>query len=92
VKVTVVFPGAVSTNIAANSGVELTPALESGHKQKSNKALPPGKAVQIIMNGIEKDRYRVLVGSDSVFMDLIYRISSKRAANLIFKKIQRLLS
>lgn len=92
VKVTVVFPGAIGTNIIANSGVEPNPSLESADKQMSGKTLPPNKAAQIIIKGIEKDRYRVLVGSDSVFMDLIYRISPKRAANLIFKKMQSLLS
>ena len=92
VKVTVVFPGAIGTNIVANSGVEQTPTPETGNGQRSIKPLAPSKAAQIIIDGIEKDRYRVLVGSDSAFMDLIYRISPKRAANFIFKQMQSLLS
>jgi len=92
VRVTVVFPGAIGTNIIANSGVEQTPNVESGDSQGPIKPLVPSKAAQIIIDGIEKDRYRVLVGSDSVFMDFIYRISPRRAANFIFKQMQSLLS
>lgn len=92
VKVTVVFPGAIGTNIIANSGVEQISNSESGDSQRPIKPLAPSKAAQIILDGIEKDRYRVLVGSDSLFMDLIYRISPRRAANLIFKQMQSLLS
>jgi len=92
VRVTVVFPGAIGTNIIANSGVERTPNAESGDSQGPIKPLAPSKAAQIIIDGIEKDRYRVLVGTDSRFMDLIYRISPKRAANFIFKQMQSLLS
>lgn len=90
VRVTVVFPGAVGTNIAANSGVTTMPA-PSGKQQRSIKPLAPGKAAEIILNGIEQDRYRVLVGSDAAFLDLLYRISPQRAARFIFKQMKSLL-
>ncbi len=89
VRVTVVFPGAVGTNIAANSGLgNMLPAEGS---QRSIQALAPSKAAQIIIDGMERDRYRVLVGSDSAFMDVLYRLSPRRAAGLIFKQMQSLL-
>jgi short-subunit dehydrogenase len=59
--------------------------------QQTMKPLAPEKAAQIIIDGIERNRYRVLVGSDSAFMDFIYRVSPERAANFIFKQMQSLL-
>jgi NAD(P)-dependent dehydrogenase (short-subunit alcohol dehydrogenase family) len=91
VRVTVVFPGAVGTNIAANSGVGLTMNSESVRNQRSIKTVAPGLAAQIIIDGIEKNQYSIFVGRDAVFMDFIYRISPKRAANFIFKQMQSLL-
>jgi NAD(P)-dependent dehydrogenase (short-subunit alcohol dehydrogenase family) len=91
VKVTVVFPGAIGTNIAANSGVGITLPADSGSKQRSIKTLAPSKAAQIIVEGIEKNAYRVFAGSDSAFMDFIYRVSPERAANFIFKQMESLL-
>jgi NAD(P)-dependent dehydrogenase (short-subunit alcohol dehydrogenase family) len=89
VRVTVVFPGAVGTNIAANSG--LGNMLPAGDNQRSFQALAPSKAAQIIIDGMERNRYRVLVGSDSALMDLLCRLSPRRAAGLIFKQMQSLL-
>jgi short-subunit dehydrogenase len=91
VRVTVVFPGAIGTNIAANSGVAIGSSAENGTRQRSIKPLPPNKAAQIIIDGIEQNRYRILVGSDAAFMDFISRVSPERAANFIFKQMQSLL-
>lgn len=90
VRVTVVFPGAIGTNIAANSGVENT--LRPANGKRSINPLAPSKAAQIIIEGIEQNRYRVLVGSDAAFMDLIYRVSPRRAANFIFNQMKALIS
>lgn len=91
VRVTVVFPGAIGTNIAANSGVNITMAGRPEEQRSRIKPLPPAKAAQIIVEGMEQNRYRVLVGSDARFMDLIYRLSPQWAANYIFKQMQNLL-
>ena len=91
VNVTVVFPGAVGTNIAANSGVALSQRPENTNQQRSIKPLAPSKAAQIIIDGIEQNRYRVLVGSDAAFLDLLYRLSPQRAANFMFRQMKSLL-
>lgn len=89
VRVTVVFPGAIGTNIAANSGVSIGQPTDAG---KSNfKMLAPGKAAQIILDGIEQNKYRVLVGSDAAFMDFICRLSPQRAARFIYQQMKSLL-
>jgi NAD(P)-dependent dehydrogenase (short-subunit alcohol dehydrogenase family) len=91
VRVSVVFPGAIDTNIAANSGVRLSLFSENSNKQRSIRPLAPSKAAQIIIGGMEKDHYQILVGRDSAFMDFIYRVSAKHAAKFIFKLMQSLL-
>lgn len=92
VTVTVVFPGAVGTNIAQNSGLDQQAMMESGAAEEvSFKPLPADKAAEIIINGIEKNSYRVLVGSDARTMDFLYRLHPKFAANFIFKQMKSLL-
>ncbi len=89
VMVTVVFPGAIATNIAANSGVRSS--LKMGNGQRAIKMLAPTEAAQIIINGIEQNRYRILVGSDAKFMDFINRLNPRYAAELIYKQMKGLL-
>lgn len=88
VRVTVVFPGAVATNITANSGVEIR-AAEG--RQPAAKPLEPERAAQIIVEGMEQNRFRVLVGSDARLMDLLYRLSPERAARFIYRQMRSLL-
>ena len=90
VKVTVVFPGAVNTNITKNSGLNMPQPSDA--EAKSMKTLSPAKAAQIMIDGMEKNAYRVLVGKDASFMDLFYRLNPKSAAKMINKKMSGLLS
>lgn len=87
VKVTVVFPGGVGTNIAQNSGAKLPGHAVSG-QAKAPQFLTPKQAAQIIVDGIEADKPRVFAGKDSKLMDLMYRLNPKRAAGLIAKQLK----
>jgi short-subunit dehydrogenase len=90
VKVTVVFPGAVKTNILVNSGlVDKSEPKTEGH---SNRILQAGKAAQLIIEGMEKNRYRVLVGKDAKLMDFIYRLNPKFASKFIYSMMKSKLS
>ena len=91
VKVTVIFPGAIGTNIAGNSGVGHTLNAPSDSKRQSIKPLEPSKAAEIIVDGIERDEFSVFVGRDSTFLNLFYRFSPKRAAGFISKQMASLL-
>jgi len=92
VGVTIIFPGAIGTNIAVNSGVGDSLKVDAeSQQQQSFKVLPPSKAAEIIIDAIEKNKYRILVGPDAKFMDFIYRLNPQRAANFIFKQMQALL-
>lgn len=88
VKVTVVFPGAIATNITENSGLGKPKA--SGNSKL--KPLPADKAAEIILEGIEKNRFRVMVGKDARFLDLFYRFNPKSATHFIQRKMKELRS
>lgn len=91
VKVTLVYPGAIGTNITANSGVTAPSISPDAKEAKNIKPLPADKAAEIIVDAIEQDRYSVHVGSDSKFMDFIYRLNPKAAAGFIYNQMKSLL-
>ena len=91
VGVTVIFPGAIETNIAANSGLANVKAPDPEKGEKTFKMTKPTVAAQMIIDGIEKNRYQVHIGSDSKMMDRLYRLMPERAAKLIYSKMKSLL-
>jgi len=86
IRVSIVFPGAVNTNIMSNSGLENNVDSEEAAKQGS--LLSADKAAEIIINGIEKNKKRIFVGKDAKIMDILYRLSPNRAVNFIAKKME----
>jgi short-subunit dehydrogenase len=93
VGVTTIFPGAIGTNIALNSGIMTEAqmkemAAKSGPARKTTSAADAAKA---ILDGIEKKKYHVLVGQDAKTMYLLSRLMPERAANLIYKNMKDLL-
>jgi NAD(P)-dependent dehydrogenase (short-subunit alcohol dehydrogenase family) len=89
VRVTVVFPGAVATNITVNSGVDIPISPEEARRRK---VLPADEAARIIIDGMERNRFRVLVGRDAKLMDALYRIAPGWAAGFIARQMRDLLS
>jgi short-subunit dehydrogenase len=79
VGVTVVHPGGVATAIARNARIAAAvPADERRHRlELAEKMLrmPPEKAGEIIVRGVEKRRARILVGRDAVFISLLERLA-----------------
>lgn len=49
--------------------------------------LPANKAAAKIIHAIEKNKFRVMVGKDARFLDILYRINPKMAVNMIVKKM-----
>ncbi|HEY3440477.1 MAG TPA: SDR family oxidoreductase [Paludibaculum sp.] len=88
VRVTVVFPGAVATNIRSNSGLG---SPGSAATSGARMALPASQAARIIVDGMERDAPRVFVGKDSALMDKLYRLNPTFAARAIAKKMRALL-
>ena len=89
VRVTTVFPGAIATNISANSGVVIN--TDTSAKAPKIKMTLPTTAAEIIVNGMEKNKFHVLVGSDAKMMDFLCRLMPERAAKLIYTQMRSLL-
>jgi NAD(P)-dependent dehydrogenase (short-subunit alcohol dehydrogenase family) len=88
VRVTIVFPGAVATNITTNSGVDI-PSMAGA---KPPPVRPADLAARDIVDGMEKNAYRVLVGRDATMMDVLYRLYPRRAAGFIARQMKDLLA
>lgn len=86
VRITVVFPGAINTNIMKNSGLKMPE--QSSTENKSMKIFSAATAAQIIIDGMEQNKYRVLVGKDAKFVDFLYRLNPAYAAKLIYSKMK----
>jgi len=88
VRVSVIFPGAVATNIVANSGAG-SPQPVNG--RGATMLLTASRAAEIIVRGIERDAVRIFVGKDSTFMDKLYRLSPYFATRTIGKAMRAVL-
>ena len=94
VAVTGVFPGAIGTNIAQNSGImtaEQMEAMSAGASDKQRKTTAPAEAGRAIIEAVEKGSYEIFIGSDARFMSRMSRVSPKRAAALIYSQMKDLL-
>lgn len=87
VRVSVIFPGAVHTNIMENSGVKMESIGQSQHSE--NNILTASKAAEIIIAGLEKEKFRIVVGKDARFLDIFYRFSPKMAIDFITKQMKK---
>ena len=91
VGVTTVFPGAISTNIKANSGLGLDAgAGPEGHAE--NAAFSPARAAEIMINAIEYKKKRVYIGKDSKLMNILYKFVPAVAVNMIYQKMKNKLT
>lgn len=89
VRVSLVLPGAIDTNIVANSGIDVSKRPPGQRKQV--RKLAPDKAAAIILDGLERDRPRIIVGPDAAFMDVLYRLNPTRAARFIHQQMRNIL-
>ena len=87
--VSVAFPGAVATEITLHSGV--TPPNIPQSKLKNYARSEPKTVAEAIVKGIEKNAYQIFIGSDSKWMNTLYRLNPKLAANMIQQKMRDLL-
>jgi short-subunit dehydrogenase len=79
VRLSVVHPGGVATNIARNSraGVGVTDnarRVQSIERFDAVARTSPKAAALRIITGIEKNQPRILIGNDARFMDLLQRL------------------
>jgi NAD(P)-dependent dehydrogenase (short-subunit alcohol dehydrogenase family) len=86
VAVTTLFPGNISTNLAGNSGVAMIDP--KGQKVRSTT---PENAGRIIVDGIQKGSFRVLVGADAKLLDRLTRVNARRATSLVARQMKSVL-
>jgi NAD(P)-dependent dehydrogenase (short-subunit alcohol dehydrogenase family) len=100
VRVSVVHPGGIATSIADNSlahavaaGLPVTPEDEARRDtyNKEMLRLPPQKAAQIIVDGVESNRFRIRVGQDAVMVDRIVRLLPTASGRLATALERRML-
>jgi NAD(P)-dependent dehydrogenase (short-subunit alcohol dehydrogenase family) len=92
VRVTSVHPGGIRTAIARNSlaaeGVNAEKVASLFDKRLASTS--PRRAAEIILDGVRKNKTRVLVGRDATILDALVRISGPGYQRLFFPVIARL--
>ena len=83
VRVMIVLPGAMATNITKNSNVEVSTTEENS----SFKMLSPVDGAKQIIKGIKKNKFKLFLGSDSKFLKFLYKLNSIWAIRFINKKM-----
>ncbi|WP_131106193.1 SDR family NAD(P)-dependent oxidoreductase [Ornithinimicrobium sufpigmenti] len=102
VTVTIVFPGAIETEITSNSGVLMpgratpeeaaTQDVEAGDKGSRRRIMPARDAARkIVEDAVKKGEYRVTVGRDAAMLDRLSRLAPQRATDMIAKQMADLL-
>jgi NADP-dependent 3-hydroxy acid dehydrogenase YdfG len=93
VKVTTVHPGGIKTNIVRN----MTTVGDVDHAKltktfdKKLAKTSPEKAAKIILEGVRKNRARVLVGPDAKALDLIVRLTGSGYQRLFSTVMSRMV-
>jgi short-subunit dehydrogenase len=95
VKLSVVHPGGVATNIARNSrtGTGMTDNARRAQSierfEAVAKTTPQAAALRIIQ-GIEKNQPRILIGNDARFMDLLQRLRPGTYWSVLARRIEKM--
>jgi short-subunit dehydrogenase len=94
VKLSVVHPGGVATNIARNSRTG-TGMTDNARRARSierfdavAKTTPAAAALRII-TGIEKNQPRILIGNDARFMDFLQRLRPGSYWSVLARRIEK---
>lgn len=78
---TCIHPGGIKTNIAKSSRMSSSTASITGTDDNDTVAnfekmfiTTPDKAAKTILNGVKKNKRRVLIGPDAHFLDIMVRL------------------
>jgi NAD(P)-dependent dehydrogenase (short-subunit alcohol dehydrogenase family) len=88
VHVTLIYPGAVATSIAENSGVDRPVAAAADSKVPMTSA---SAAARTMIAGIEKDKLYVFVGTDAKVMNLAIKVAPRTAIRFVQKQMSKRL-
>jgi hypothetical protein len=92
VKVTSVHPGGIKTSIARNALAAdgVSAEAQSSFFDKRLASTSPRRAAEIILDGVRKNKPRVLVGQDAVVLDALVRITGARYQRLFAPVVGRM--
>jgi NAD(P)-dependent dehydrogenase (short-subunit alcohol dehydrogenase family) len=95
VKVTCVHPGGIKTSIAENArtGASANTALTAQMRERFTQVArtTPEKAASVIMNGILRNKPRVLIGSDALQVEILQRMFPTKASGIFTKGMEKRL-
>ncbi|MGA4689377.1 SDR family NAD(P)-dependent oxidoreductase [Rhodococcus sp. AB351] len=86
VVVTTVFPGNISTNLSGNSGVKM---IDAGGRKV--RATTPERTAELIVSGMEKGSFRVVIGQDANVLDRLVRLVPRWTTNLVAGQMKSVL-
>ncbi len=94
VRLSVVHPGGVATNIARNSraGTGITDNARRAQSIERFEAVAkttPAAAALRIITGIEKNQPRILIGNDARFMDLLQRFRPATYWSVLARRLEK---
>jgi NADP-dependent 3-hydroxy acid dehydrogenase YdfG len=92
IKVTSVHPGGIKTAIARNglTAEGVSAQAQSTFFDKRLASTTPRRAAEIILDGVRKNKARVLVGQDAVVLDLIVRVTGSHYQRLFAPVVGRM--
>jgi short-subunit dehydrogenase len=95
VKLSVVHPGGVSTNIVRNSRTGTGVSDNARRAQSIDRfdamaKTTPAAAARRIIDGIEKNQPRILIGNDAWFMDLLQRFRPSTYWAVLAKRLEKM--
>lgn len=93
VAVTLVFPGAIATNITGNSGVQMPGSQAAADAQagKGPKMTTAASAGAQLVGAIEKGSYKLRIGSDAKMLDRMARLMPQRATAIIADQMAKMV-
>lgn len=86
-RVSVVMPGAVDTNIMKNSGIS---QANTSAEAAGGQALPAPEAAKAILDGMAAGKLHILVGKDSKMLFKLVRLMPARAIRFIQKQMKKM--
>lgn len=93
VKVTAVHPGGIKTSIVRNmsaaEGVDTEQLIQFFDKRLASTS--PQQAARVILDGVHKNKARVLVGTDAKVLDLLVRVTGPGYQRLLSSLASRLM-
>ena len=91
VAVTLVFPGAIGTNITGNSGVEVPNLEKVMASGKPPKTTAPVEAARQIVDAVAEGKFRLLIGGDAKMLDRMSRVTPTKAITTVADQMKKML-